>query len=247
MLTFNTHKAPLHMEVKREILRAIESNELGEDGKLPSEEVLSKMFNVSRSTIRSALQSLETDGIISIRHGIGSFINPTGIMGMRMRIDQARGFFHLISDSGHTPSISDQQLKHGKLNEKMCQALNLPEGSEAVLLQRMFLGDGKPAFFITEYLPSVNLAVQPKSEQMPESIFQIAEKYCRENIEYALTELSAVAVSADLKRKMKLKEKSALLKLDEVYFTNDNKPIIYSEVYVNDDMIHFQIQRKKPY
>lgn len=235
------------MEVKSEILRAIEAKEMGSEGKLPSEKALSETFNVSRSTIRSALQALETDGIILIRHGIGSFLNPTGIMGMHLRIDQARGFFHLISDSGHKPSISSPHLEKRKLSDKICQALCLPAGSEACILQRVFLGDSKPVFYLIEHLPLANLVTEPVSEQMPESIFQIAEMYCRENIEYAITELSAVTANSNLRRKMELSDKNSLLKLEEVYYTKDNKPIIYSDVYVNDDMIHFQVQRKKPY
>lgn len=43
--------------------------------KLPSERDLSKSFDVSRPVLRSALASLETRGLISIKHGGGAFIS----------------------------------------------------------------------------------------------------------------------------------------------------------------------------
>ena len=41
---------------------------------LPSEDALSRMFQVSRVTMRAALANLEADGLIERRHGIGTFV-----------------------------------------------------------------------------------------------------------------------------------------------------------------------------
>src|SRR5579871_6177632 len=43
--------------------------------RLPSEDVLAAMLNVSRTTIRSALQSLEEHGVISRKRAVGTTIN----------------------------------------------------------------------------------------------------------------------------------------------------------------------------
>ncbi|TBL70121.1 FadR family transcriptional regulator [Paenibacillus thalictri] len=45
--------------------------------KIPSENQLSSMFNVSRVSVRSAIQKLRAVGIISTRHGQGSFVSPS--------------------------------------------------------------------------------------------------------------------------------------------------------------------------
>ena len=49
---------------KEYILKHIQSMDLDNNTKLPREEILAKEFNVSRTTIRSALKELIVEGII---------------------------------------------------------------------------------------------------------------------------------------------------------------------------------------
>lgn len=49
-------------------------HELKPGDKLPSERDLVKMMNVSRSILREALRTLESSGILIIRHGDGAFV-----------------------------------------------------------------------------------------------------------------------------------------------------------------------------
>ncbi|MED4602241.1 FadR/GntR family transcriptional regulator [Paenibacillus validus] len=45
--------------------------------KIPSENELCQMFNVSRVSVRSAIQKLRAVGIITTHHGKGSFVSPS--------------------------------------------------------------------------------------------------------------------------------------------------------------------------
>lgn len=47
--------------------------------KIPSENQLIEMFGVSRGTIRQAVQRLSGEGLVSTRHGEGSFVQTTGL------------------------------------------------------------------------------------------------------------------------------------------------------------------------
>ncbi len=51
----------------------IQSNEF-KDGKLPSEHELTALFNVSRNTVRRALDLLASDGLVTSVHGKGVFV-----------------------------------------------------------------------------------------------------------------------------------------------------------------------------
>ena len=68
----------LSEEVVEQIFKSIKNNELKPGDKLPSEMELTKIFNVSRGTIREAMKYLENFGFISINPGSGTFINKTG-------------------------------------------------------------------------------------------------------------------------------------------------------------------------
>ena len=61
---------PLTEQARSAILEAIVDKRF--DERLPSEEALAEMLSVSRTTIRTALQSLEQEGIITRKRAIGT-------------------------------------------------------------------------------------------------------------------------------------------------------------------------------
>ena len=65
-----------HEQVSQWVRERIEGGALGADAQLPSEHDLSARFGVSRVTVRRALQTLEADGLIYRRQGLGSFVSP---------------------------------------------------------------------------------------------------------------------------------------------------------------------------
>lgn len=245
MRTIGEKREPLYYEAKREILRAVESGQIATDGKLPSESELCSLLSVSRSTVRSALQLLEADGIISVRHGKGSYLNYAAAQSMRMRIDLAKGFFNLIVDSGHTPSIAHSEMADEALPGDVARTLLLPQGAEAHVLRRLFLGDGIPAFYVTEYLPAAYFKTLPESAAMPESVFEIARQHCVDKIEYANMSIGSALLTEELSQKMQLEVGRSVLLLNEVHYSKENKPLAYSSTYVNDSLIRFQVRRKK--
>ncbi len=66
--------SPYHSQIHDYLLEKINNNELKALQKLPNEEMLSKVFGVSRITIRAALKELELKGEIMRTKGIGTVI-----------------------------------------------------------------------------------------------------------------------------------------------------------------------------
>ena len=62
-------KVILHEVTTQKILRLIKEQKLRQGDKLPTERALAQTLGVSRTSLREALQSLEANGILHIRHG----------------------------------------------------------------------------------------------------------------------------------------------------------------------------------
>lgn len=75
MDNFNRSRLFLSDEVYNQILTKISENEWKVGEKIPSESQLCKMFGVSRTSVRAALQNLQGRGIIVTMQGIGSFVH----------------------------------------------------------------------------------------------------------------------------------------------------------------------------
>ena len=66
---------PIYRQIAEELRRRIESGELPPGSQLPTELELREMFdNASRNTVRDAIRSLVTRGLVVTRPGHGTFV-----------------------------------------------------------------------------------------------------------------------------------------------------------------------------
>ena len=65
---------PRHEQISDWLRQQIENGSYAVDEKLPSEKELGEQFDVSRVTVRRALQTLESEDYIYRRQGLGSFV-----------------------------------------------------------------------------------------------------------------------------------------------------------------------------
>lgn len=67
-------KTPLGTQIETELLNYITQLPVEVGQKLPSEYNLAKMFSVCRSTIREAVRSLASKGVLEVRRGDGTYV-----------------------------------------------------------------------------------------------------------------------------------------------------------------------------
>lgn len=65
-------REPLGVQVEKDLMDYILTTEVG--SKLPNEFELGQMFEVGRSTIREAVKSLATKGVVEVRRGDGTYV-----------------------------------------------------------------------------------------------------------------------------------------------------------------------------
>lgn len=67
---------PLYREISNSILHEIETGTYSENVAIPAERALCRMYHASRSTVRRALEVLQSDGYIVKAHGNGNYVKP---------------------------------------------------------------------------------------------------------------------------------------------------------------------------
>ena len=65
---------PIYVQLKNHILNGIENGTINKHSKLPSTREVSKFLKISRNSVISAYEELESKGIIITKRGVGSFI-----------------------------------------------------------------------------------------------------------------------------------------------------------------------------
>ena len=76
--------APLYLQLRRSIEEAVNRGLIGPGDALPSERDIAEMAEISRVTVRKAVQDLVKSGVLVQRHGSGTFVAPR-----RERVEQS--------------------------------------------------------------------------------------------------------------------------------------------------------------
>lgn len=96
-------RPPLHERVADRVLSHVVQQDLEEGDRIPSERELARRLAVSRSSVRRAIASLVTAGVLESRHGGGTFVaRPAGAMSLSVERDERRheGGLLSVGDSG---------------------------------------------------------------------------------------------------------------------------------------------------
>ena len=152
---------PLYLQLVERIAAAVETGHLGFGQALPPERQLSGALDVSRVTLRKAIEVLTARGLIESRQGSGNFISKRVIQ----PLTKLSGFSDDMRARGWQP---DQRLLSAGVHEADAEelaALRLQAGELVTRLVRLRLADGMPlalerASVPTRYLPSAD-AVGP--------------------------------------------------------------------------------------
>ena len=155
-------KLDLKQTVKDMLLDHISQMDLSVETKLPREEELALMFGVSRITIRSVLDDLANEGIITRKHGKGTFVNPVSA-GIQVSFNPVMHFSDMIRNSGYTPSVKIIECRTEAASKEVAMALKIKEGQDVVVCVKAFFADDKLCSIVQDY---VDIELLPDYEDM---------------------------------------------------------------------------------
>ena len=143
----------LAQQVSDDVRKRIGSGEFAANERLPSETALAAEYGVSRVTVRTALRTLESQGLIDVRHGSGSFVAGFGTQ-IRAGIQELRSMSETIRAMGHTPGMQRHSLTHRRATPEEEELLRLASGEAVLHIERMVLADRRPVAFSYDTVPA---------------------------------------------------------------------------------------------
>jgi GntR family transcriptional regulator len=141
---------PLYKQLFHYLNSAIENHEFKPGDRIPSENELAREFNISRVTIRRALQELvHQEKIVSVP-GKGSFVLQPKIE----PLTALTSFSENMRASGRIPSCSQTRVTLEEPPPNVAEVLQLYATERAMHIYRLMLADGQSMAIQNSYLPS---------------------------------------------------------------------------------------------
>lgn len=151
---------PYYQQIRDMLIEEIKSGKLKHGDKVPSERELADKLQISRMTIRHAIDILEREGFVERRPRVGTFVTSRRI---KWNFITVNSFTKGMVDKGFRPSTKKLHMFIEEADEFLAEKLKIDAGEEVFSLKRLRIVDEIP------------IAIE---------LSQIPYKYCRGIEEY---------------------------------------------------------------
>jgi GntR family transcriptional regulator len=141
---------PLHYQIADYLLEMVKRGDLNPEERLPPEEELREIFNVSRTTIRRALNHLLQRGLLYRKQGMGTIWTSSA---RTLKQEKLSGINREIFKITPYTSVKVLSRYTDKGNTEICNFLQLPQGSDVIVFKRLRFIENEPLSFTINYLP----------------------------------------------------------------------------------------------
>lgn len=230
--------------IRAQLLASMKNGEYASSERLPRESVLSERLGISRTQLRDILASLEREGFITRRHGVGTIINRH-VLNVQTRMDIEVEFLDMIRQSGHQAAVAFVRVSDGTADAKIADQLQIPEGTPIIRIARLCTADEKPAIYCEDVIEKAIAKGNYTLKDLKLPIFHFLQQFCGVNAYMDLTDVRPAAADAALSEIFQIPIGTPLLNMDEVDFDIDGKPVFCSREYFVDGIFLLTVMRKK--
>jgi GntR family transcriptional regulator len=211
------------------------------DGRLPSEDRLAEMLNVSRTTVRTAVQSLEHDGLIKRRRAVGTTINRH-VSPQTLALQRLVGWDWLLEERGHAVSV---EISWERRIPENAIASDLPWSPdvECLIIEKRYHADGALAIYLRDYIPVANLTSDTIEEPVDASVFDFSRKYCMQRITHAVVEIVPKVQRRQKDSELTCPVGTPFIRLHETHHAGNADVVGWSFIDIDDSFIRLEVFR----
>jgi len=219
----------------------IASTEPGE--RLPSEPELAKKLHVSRATLREAMRTFETQGLIQRKQGSGTFVtHPSAVIESGLEVLES---IETLADRIGLPvMVGEWHVNRRPAKEDEAKALNLAPESQIVYISRVILVEERPVAFLIDILPNDLLSPDELTEDFNGSILDLLQERGSPTLLTSRTEINAVTAVSEVARAMGIQRGDVLLRFIAYLYSTSGQVIDYSYSYFLPGYFRFHVVRR---
>jgi GntR family transcriptional regulator len=236
-----TQQATLSQRLHEQLGQVIAATKPGD--RLLTEPLLARQMGVSRATLREAMRTYETQGLIRRRQGVGTFVlRPAHVLESGLEVLES--LETVAQRMGLHAVPGEIVIDRRSATQEESEALNLAAGAQVVSISRVILADERPVAYLIDTLPSELITVEELGEGFNGSVLDLLLRRGDPLLINSHCEIAAVAASSDVARALNIQRGDALLRFNSHLFAIDGKEIDYSFGYFLPGYFRFHVVRE---
>lgn len=210
--------------------------------RLPSEPDLAKQLGVSRATLREAMRSFETQGLIRRRQGSGTFVVGK-VQALDSGLEVLESLETIAKRMGLEVSVSDLNVEIVSADEELASSLNVTADAKLTRVRRVIRAEGRPVAYLVDVLPEDVLQPKDLPSDFNGSVLDFL-LHRGDALTSSRANVSAIGAPADVAKPMEIQRGDVLLHFNAQLFDANGKVVDTSFSYFIPGYFHFHIVRR---
>ncbi len=210
--------------------------------RLISEPELAKQMGVSRATLREAMRTFETQGLIRRRQGAGTYV-----VGKVPVLDAGLEVLESIETMAQRlklqVTVSDLDVESIEAGADQAEGLRVPEGTRLTRIRRVIRADTRPVAYLVDTLPEEVI----KLEALPQGFSGSVLDFMRErgdDLRISRAAISATNATAEVAKALEIQRGDVLLQFVSQLYTAEGKIVDYTVSYFIPGYFNFHVVRR---
>lgn len=210
--------------------------------RLLNEPELAKQMGVSRATLREAMRTFETQGLIRRRQGSGTYV-----VGKVPVIDAGLEVLESLDTMARRMNlpitVSDLHIEQLDADEETATGLGVEVGTRLTSVRRVIRADGRPAAYLIDRMPASLLDPLTLPAHFSGSVldFLIARG---DELGISRATIGATNAPADVAKPLEIQRDDVLLRFASQLFNAEGAVVDFSVSYFIPGYFHFHVNRR---
>jgi GntR family transcriptional regulator len=228
---------PRYVQLAETLREQIRQGRLRPGQQLPPERELSERYDISRMTVRQAIQALARDGVLIVEHGLGTFV-----AGPKLRRDPAHilGFTEEMERQGTAVTSRVIEQARAVVTARVAEALHLADSARVVRIVRLRLAGGAPFLLETVHLPAALVPGLERVDLTRKSLYAVLEHDYGLRLDRADQGLEFTSARDHEAALLEVVPGAALALLEGVTVLDDGRPIEAFTALYRADRFRFE-------
>ena len=236
-------KSPKYFIVKKAIVENIDNDLYHSNEAIPSEKKLMEFYNVSRITIRKAIDELVTEGYLYKIQGKGTYVKAD---------EGSNNLFSITSSTEDVQKMGMKPSKKTKISRiefaspKRAKALEISTNDQVEVIGRISYADLEPLNYTIAFLPEKIFPGLTEYDLEHESLYKLINDQYGVRITKARRTIEAVLAKDEIAKYLEIEEGMPVILFRCVTYgivSGKETPIEYFKCYYRTDKYKFYIDQ----
>ena len=210
--------------------------------RLVSEPELAKQLGVSRATLREAMRTFETQGLIRRRQGAGTFVvGKVPIMDAGLEVLES--LETMARRMNLSITVSDLDVEQINADQEHADELGVAVGSCVTRVRRVMRADTRPVAYLIDTLPEDVLKADDLLRDFDGSVLDFMLER-GDDLRISRAAISATNATAEVAKALEIQRGDVLLKFVSQIYSSDGKILDYTFSYFIPGYFNFHVVRR---